>query len=353
MFDVRPYDGTAEELSRFVVGTWRKDYEGKMAFPHWSPEYLQWQLRMGDPAARHHQLAAYDAGGKLVGALLGLPNTFRTPAGVLTGHHGSWLSIEPTCRGQGMVGDLTKERVNQQRLHGDGLVVGYRFFGSKHSLAERPNPKKPDPMRSFHAKLGFWARVLDTPRAAAWNVSPLESALTRVGGPFTPHPPAKLAPGVRPFAEADLPACAAVLSRRAERMPLSVEWTERDLRHHLLGSLLSQTFVAETEGQVRGLVNFHILPFLGRTEEPVGIFDIIATDELSAGERAGLVNAALHRMREQGAILALKLRCGDAPWGTMLRTHFVPRLPDSHLVLQWVDAPQALPPGAAMHLLWR
>jgi len=353
MFEVRPYDGTAEELSRFVVGTWRGDYAGKMAFPLWSADYLRWQLRLDDSSARHHQLAAY-TGGKLVGALLGLPSSFRTAAGVVSGQHGSWLSIDPAFRGQGMVGELTRERFRQQQEHGAGLIVGYRFVGSKHSLAERPNPKKPDPTRAFHGKLGFWARVLDATRAAAWNVSPLESALTRIGGPFTPNPPAKSFEGIRPFAASDLTGCLAVLYRQAREKSLSVEWTESDLRHHLTGSPLSQTFVAESPaGEIRGLVNFHILPFLARTEEPVAVIDIIAQGELSWLDGDRLLNAALHRMREQGAILALKLRCGDAPWGTMLRTHFVPRLPDSYLVLQWTDAVQSLPRGSALHLLWR
>lgn len=354
MFEIRPYDGTAEELSRFVVGTWRGDYAGKMAFPLWSADYLRWQLRLDDPSARHHQVAAYD-GGRLVGALLGLPSSFRTPAGVVTGQHGSWLSIAPDCRGKGMVGQLTRERVRQQAEHGAGLVAGYRFFGSRHSLAERPDPKKQDPSRSFHAKVGFWARVLDAPRAAAWNVWPLESVLTRIGGPFTPNPHVRSTGNlhIRPLADGDLRGCGELLDRKSKGLPLAVAWIEEDLRQQLTGSPLSKTFVADAGGTIRGLVNYHVLTFLGRTEERVAVIDIIAVDELSARDGDQLVQAALVQMQGEGAVLALKLRCGDAPWGTMLRTHFVPRLPDSYLVLQWIGTPQTIPRRSGLHLLWR
>jgi hypothetical protein len=352
MFAIRPYDGSPDDLARFVVETWRHDYAGKMTFPLWSADYLRWQLRLDDPAARHHQLAAYHEG-RLVGALLGAPSRFRTPQGVLTGHHGSWLSIAPEFRSQGMVGQLTRERVRQQAEHGDGLVVGYRFVGSKHSLAERPDPTKLDLSRSFHAKLGFWARVLNAPRAARWNVAPFEAFLTRIGGPFTPDPKAPKTDAIRPYRPDDLPACVAHLARTTAKLPLTIDWTPEDLAHQLAGSSLAQTWVYADGAEVRGLVNFHILPFLARTEEAVGVIDILSVDELSAANAARLTNAALKQMQDQGAILALKLRCGDCPWGTMLRTHFVPRLPDSWLVLQWIQAPQSIASNSNLHLLWR
>lgn len=353
MIEVRPYEGSAEDLSNFVTATWRRDYAGQMAFPLWSAEYLRWQLRLGEERFRKYQVAAYD-GTRLVGTLLAAPCAFQTPEGRVAGAHGSWLAVDPEYRGQKIVGRMAEERVRRMAEDGGRLVVSYRFFGSKHSLAERPPTDKVDGGKTFIGKRGFWARVLDTPRAARWNVLGWESILTRVGGPFTPHPRVTEAKGViRPARDEDIPRCVELMRKMTAGMSVAVAWDEELLRHQLLGSPVAQTLVTETEGTVRGFVNFHVLPFLGRTEEPVGIIDILCLEAVTSRDCNPLVNAALAAMREQGGVLALKIGCGDAPWGTLLWTHFVPRLPDSYLVFQWPQAPIGGSLSGPMHLLWR
>ena len=74
---------------------------------------------------------------------------------------------------------------------------------------------------------------------------------------------------------------------------------------------------------------------------------------MPARRQAALLTSALGLMREQGAILALKLRSGDVSSALMLATGFTPRLPDSNLVLQWTQSVRPMPRHKPIHLLWR
>lgn len=353
MLEIRTFTGTAEELAHFVVGVWGAAYAGRMAFPLWSAPYLDWQLRLGDEKTRPLQLAAY-RDGKLVGTLLATSQRFRTPAGVVEGWHGSWLSVLSDERGSGIVKQLAQERIRRTADSGGRLIVSYRYVGSRHSLAERPVRGKNSPGKVFAGKVGFWARVLDSRKAAAWNVNFLEAQLTAWSRPLTPAPHVgKGAASIRACRASDIPTCVAVMQSETAGLPLAVDWDAATLSHQLLGSPLAHTVVAEVDGQVTGLVNYHILPFLGRTTELVGIIDLIAVRGLPGRDQLRLMNTALDAMKNAGAVLAMKLRCGDAPWSLMLKSHFVPRLPDSHLVLQWIGDAVPVPVQQGTHLLWR
>ncbi|MCA9098525.1 MAG: hypothetical protein KDA36_09070, partial [Planctomycetaceae bacterium] len=64
------------ELSEFLIEVWKSDYAGKMPFPLWSAEYLDWQLRISTHPERNNLIGAYDAD-RLVAALLGTDYPFQ------------------------------------------------------------------------------------------------------------------------------------------------------------------------------------------------------------------------------------------------------------------------------------
>ena len=107
------------------------------------------------------------------------------------------------------------------------------------------------------------------------------------------------------------------------------------------------------DGRVCGLVNWHSLPFLGRTEETVSVIDLVAISGLTRTEQHRLLSAALFRMKAEGAALALKVRIGDHDWIPFLTSGFVPRLPDSYVLATWGGEPETFPKIPRMHLLWR
>ncbi|HVJ69401.1 MAG TPA: GNAT family N-acetyltransferase, partial [Caulifigura sp.] len=156
--EVRTYEGTARELSDFVIGVWRDAYAGRMQFPLWTAEYLDWQLDFGSPASRENLLAAY-CDGQLAGVLLGWNyccrrGERRDPA-VLS----SWLSVRPEFRGRGVVKALKAEQDARMIAKGNGLIFAYRYYGSEYSLSKGPTPDQLASGRWDSRRVGFWVRI--------------------------------------------------------------------------------------------------------------------------------------------------------------------------------------------------
>lgn len=348
-FVVEPFCGSNDSLQSFVVSTWSEAYAGKMTFPVWSKDYFDWQFaaRNGEPDRR---LAVYDDG-RLVAALLGTPANFKTDSMAFHGAHWSWLSVARSHRGYGLATLLDEARVELEKKAGSDLIVSYRFTGSKHSLAEQPSNRFP--LKKFHSRIGFWARPLDGKRLQKWNPDRVEGFLSRLTAPLLPAVNVAAGAGIRSFERDDLDDCLKVTEQHSRNSALCIDWDGSTLLHQLNGSAVPQTIVAVHDGHVRGFLNFHLLPFQGATLEPVAIIDMICVSLLPAGIQSALLKQALQLMRDQGAILALKTRCGDVPSSLLFRAGFIPRLPDSTLVLQWTQSVQNIPRNRPLHLLWR
>lgn len=344
---VEPFRGSSQELADFICGVWQRDYARRMAFPIWSRDFFDWQLSFGD-GQPDRRLAVYDKD-RLAAVLIGFPMSVRADSRTFKGANWSWLSVAQEYRGFGLAKLLDAARVEVERDAESDLIVSYRFNGSKHSLAERPSSQTT--LKRFHCRLGLWARPLDGKRLQRWNVSAAEGILGRMWTPVLPKP--ENSNQVRSYEVEDLPSCLEITQRQFKGFGISVDWTPTSLQHQLAGHSMAQTIVAEEGGEVRGFINFHVLPFQGKTRELVGVIDLICVGQLSYGRRSKLMSCALRSMQDQGAILALKLRSGDVGRSFMLRIGFTPRLPDSSLVLQWTQHPRTVPGNKPTHLLWR
>lgn len=353
MVEIRSYDGPAEELREFVVGVWRGTYGGRMAFPLWSPAYLRWQLGVEEDLPHDHLLVAYD-GSRLIGAILGFPVRYHSALGEQNGTQGSWLSIDPEYRRQGIATKLRQELRRRHQDLGLAFQIGYGYFGSKHSLGPSFWKSQRELGTTFLGRAGFWVRVLNSRRAADWNVIGWEGLLTRTFG-WMAIPPWEHAGRLtfRSYEPQDAQACVELITRGTARCPFRLVWDAASLGRHLAGGGVARTLVAEEAGRPAGFVNWHCLPFLGRTEETIAVIDLIALDGLSLAGQFRTLNAALARMRAEGAALALKLRVGDYGLRPLLLTGFVPRLPDSYIMVTWAGEPQPIPTPSRLHLLWR
>lgn len=351
MIAIENYRGTVDDLAEFVNTVWETDYGGKMPYPRVTPEYFDWQFRLSTDNPSNNLLAAYD-GSTLAGVLLGTDYPFRSPEGMHPGSVWSWLSVSQQYRGRKLVKELDAERVRRQREIGSKLIVSYRYVGSRHSLTERP--RQSTDAEKFHRKVGLWARVLDPKHFSDWHISRATRVLTKLTGWMLPTPKWKQSrTTIRDFQPADLDACVDLVNQSMTATVLAIHWDHDSLRHQLAGSPITETLVAESDGKILGLVNFHVLPFQARTVENVGCIDVIAFGAMPTFSRARLLNAALARMCERGAILAVKLRCGDTPALPMMQCRFLAMPADSYLVLQPVDKPLPIDRNARLHLLWR
>ncbi|MEZ6121564.1 MAG: hypothetical protein R3C49_00155 [Planctomycetaceae bacterium] len=351
-FDVRQFEGTPEDLAEFVVSAWKATYAGQMAVPLWSADYFRWQLNLNAAddcglqfCAYHHQEPA--------GVMLGIPTTVDLNGVHYEGLQASWLSVPTKFRGQGVAAALNSAVTEYQRKSGRVLRIGYGYFGSTASLARRFWTK--DHRTQTLRQVGFWVRILDARRAAAWNVSRLESALTGLASPLLKPPRVRIPAGVtiRPVNDGDLDTCLDLVSDCTDDCRLKIVWNRSRLRRQLGLEGFSRTLVAECEGRVAGFICYHILPMLGRTEEPVGIIDLTAVRGLTGKARTALLNSVLVDLQQSGAILALKLRSGDYPATTFLQIGWTWKPADSDLLLNWPEPSASTLPIRKFHLLWR
>lgn len=353
MFELRPFDGTADELQRFVVASWSASYHGKMPFPLWTREYFEWNFGLSEGLPRDHLVAAYE-GTRLVGTLLGLPFTFQLGGQEFSGTLGSWLSVDPDYRRQRLGTLLRDEMLATHRRLGLKGQVGYIFEGSSLSLGQRF--WKPRAAAQLHrlARAGFWVRVFDAPRIAAWNCNPLEAFAIRLSQPFTREPPAVTEQIVRKYQPSDLTECLNLVNRTARQTECAMIWNEVDLERHLHGRGVGSARVLLRQGQVYGVCSFHCLPFQGRTVENVGVIDLLSGPEMTRAEAVHLLNAVMGEMRRQGASMVLRLRTSDVPWTWMAATLFLPRPADSTVCFSAAspDA-QQFPVARSLSLLWR
>lgn len=364
---VHLFTGCNADFQKFVEQTWSEAYSGKMVFPVWSSDYFDWQF--GGEQNPNRRLAAY-VGAQLVGVLAGRAAEFglideHVKERQLAGAHYSWLTVSPAYRGQRIAPLLDEARIAHEQALNSDLVVSYRFHGSKHSLAEKPvhdqkaqdsiptQSASPHSSKQFNRGIGFWARPLRPSALRTWNHNRLEGWMAQLAAPVLPKVRSNPSTDIRGFRDDDLPACHKLANDHQHKFAIRNHWSELRLHWQLNGHQITQTVVAEEQGEVQGFVNFHLLPFEGRTRKLIGIIDLCCCHHLSSKRQRQLVTEALARMKKQGAILALKSRTADVSTMLMLRTGFSPRPADSALVFQWIGHPQPISSSGPIQLLWR
>jgi len=337
--EIRTLEESPEELAAFVTGTWRADYGGRMVTPLWSAEYFDWQLELSKSPDRRQVLGAY-RGTELIGALPGVHQTYLVGGEQRSGLLSSWLTVARPHRGAGVVRALKEEQSRRLQEGGGELILSYRYHGTRDSLADRPKKSEGD---NFFASrwVGNWVRLLDARRAAGWYLNGGDRWLTRLGHRLLGKLESRDPPvTVREVCEEDLEPCLQLLSRAAAGATLAIAWDKASLRHQLMGGGPARGLVACREDQIVGLMSYHLLPHLARTEEPLGMIDLLVMDLDRHRHRMDFLKAALKHIQNEGAILAVKMNLGDLRTLAMVDSGFIPRRRDSLEVLRWLT-PQA------------
>jgi GNAT superfamily N-acetyltransferase len=352
MLETRTFAGNAAELSEFVGSVWRATYAGRMPLPLWNAEFFQWQLLWRPPDERPYCIAAYD-GERLVGTLLGEEFRFRWYDREVVGTQGSWLSVDPEYRRQGVGGLLLGELKNRHRARGAAFQIGYGYQGSRLSMG--PKFWKTYPKETIvPRKLGFWARVLDYPAVAKWELNRLEGWGARTLGwwqrgaaRWTPDP------AVREYRDDDLPACLELAQGLLDSVDVGIIWERERLQHQLAYRGFPRTLVYEQDGRTAAFVNYHVLDYLGNGTIRVGLIDLIACDDLPHAARRALLRTTLRRMTDDGVALALTLRTPCFAWGPLAATGFIPRPADQAILLTKMLPDFDPGPARRFHVIWR
>jgi len=354
MLEIRPFEGTPDELSDFVVAQWQATYAGRMAVPGWSGDYFRWQLRMDEPEFRQNLIAAYE-GTRLAGVVPFFPMRFSLAGEQFDASQASWLSVSPDFRGQGVAGRMIEASRTLHRERGLRFQLGYAYFGHQSSKAPRFWRRTQVTTTATIRNAGFWVRILEASRMVDWNLSSFDRAITKLFSPFLGVTRVPSRPGlvIRSAEFRDLRHCLSLAEKSTRHCDLRLVWNEDSLSRQLGLHGFSQALVAEEHGEVRGCITFHLLPMFGRTEERFGVLDLVLMSELSRPAQRALLNAALVTMHQQGAVAALKLRVGDYPRSLFLDWGWMPRPADSHVLVTWADEPRQLPGLNRIHVLWR
>lgn len=158
---------------------------------------------------------------------------------------------------------------------------------------------------------------------------------------------------VRQVTAGDIEGCVALLRRANAGATLAVDWDADSLRQHLLGGSVARGLVACRGEEVSGLVSYHVLPYLARSERPLAVIDLLVVDELSWRQRVRFLKECLGHMQREGAIMAVKMGLGDLPVATMLEVGFIPRSRDSLQVLRWLTPAARTTLRGRQQVLWR
>lgn len=351
MIEVRTFDGTARELSDFCTGSWRKRYEGRMAVPLWSPEFLEWELLTDDHQNREFMVAAYDKT-KLVGVLPARPARYHFEGRPVSGTWGSFFAVDPEYENEGVSLKLNLEQRRRHRQHGADVFMGFVYFGSSASMGKDFWLKQ----RSLKIvrKLGLWARIFNHRAVSDFEFSPRDKWFVRALGLFQgpPRAPRDTA-GIRPFLPDDLSECLALARRQSAASEWGYDWSETSLLRHLSHRNVSRTLVAEVGGRVAGFVSWCHLDLLGRRQVKSAVIDVATIDELPRAQQKTLLRAALSVMRNEGCDMALMLRLAGQSLVMMHQVGFIAQPAEYYYVAQSMGRDVFDHPVRKLHVHWR
>ncbi|MCP3065532.1 GNAT family N-acetyltransferase [Myxococcus sp. K38C18041901] len=320
MVEVRTYEGDAQDASAFVNRVWGEYYAAQGPLTEFQPRLLDWVL-FGNPLATpEYRLGAYK-GGKLAGVLFTEPIRLRLGDQDVDGTYGSWFSVDPAFRGEGVGQKLAQEMSERQRERGSALVLACLADGS----AGERFWKKMGGTRTFDS-LGLWLHVFDMGAVARWATSAPQRALFSLASRWPRRPPVDVdTQGIRPYHPSDLPACMGLVDRSMESVSLGYGYTTERLAHQLQYRDVPRTLVLERHGSVRGLVNYYLLPMNARGALTIALVDLMAFHEsVPRAERKRLLRVAMRDMVAKGAQCSAMLRSPCVSAGLMLGSGWVP-----------------------------
>ncbi len=352
MIELRTYEGDAAEISQFAQQAWRQTYAGKMPIPLWDERFFDWQLLSPRPGGRDYLVVAYD-GPRLVGSLLGEKFRFRLHGREFDATMGSWLTVHPDCRGQGLASQLVEEQRRRHRATGAVFNLGYGYIAKAISMGPKFWKSLPNDVVVL-GTVGWWVRLLDQTAVAKWELSALMGwgarLLSLVQG--RPTPP-RDSTGIRPYRPDDLPACLALVHTLLERVDMGYLWSAERLAHQLQYKDVPRTLVIEHAGRVAGFVNWYRLDFLGRQPIEAAMIDLVAFGPLPAADQTRLLRAVVAQMHEEGIKMALGLRLPALPWRAFVGAGFVPLPPELSFICCRMDPTFDLSTARRLHVHFR
>lgn len=352
MLEIRTFDGGPEELAALANRVWRESYAGRMPAPLWGERFLRRELLCNADGDRELIVAAYD-GSQLVGVHPARPIRIRLRGQELSASWGSFLTVDPAWRRQGVARQMIEESIARHRARGAVANFGFlyirssRSMGPKFWLRESAGPR-------LVRKLGMWVRPIDHATVARFELYPAEAWGTRLlslvhRGPL---PPTNME-GIRLYRHGDLADCRTLWEDASRGADLAYLWDDDSLDRQLGFAGVGRTVVLVKGEQVAGLVNYTLLNILGRIPMTVALVDGLALGALPWADRYRLLRAAINQISADGAKAVLVLRGSWQYARELLATGFLPFPPEYYYVATPTCGEASFEKIGRVHVLWR
>lgn len=342
MLEVRPYDGDASELARFIQRHWRTSYEGRVLIPLWSENELKWHFFENPYAVRDYMLGAYHAG-RLVGAFFASAATFRLQNQLFEGSYGSWLTVDPSFRNSLVAPSLISEMLERHRLRGARCIFGLGFpSGAGMSLEFWEAFAKAYPnLVEISDSIGYWLRVIDsTVILRHCLLAPWERAVVRATS-WQRRPRSFHSDGaIDKFRDSDVGDCLELITTAANQLELTPVWLREPLCHHL-GAGCSEALVWRAATSVGGVISYYRQDILGERPFAVGMIEELAARSTSHATK--LLRTALKSMDDSGVSAAIATADATRPKVALLNSGFIPFGFGHRLILVRIDPALRLP----------
>lgn len=315
--EVTDFRGTVEQATDFVNRCWDMQFPDTSTCPQWDREYFAWQL-FAQPD--NILLGAYD-GDELIGFLFSEPLDFVMNDVPMRGLFSSFLTADPTRKGQGIAKRLAGELARRVETQGYAFDTG---FGMPVKGSLGPSFWLGSQKGTRARGVRPWVRPLNAavladalgPAHERWSARAASVlGLDRV--------PKRSDDRVRPWRADDLEACLALLRRAEADSDFRYEWSAERLAFQLDHEGTPKTWVYD-DGAVRGFANFHRLRFRGVKPFIAGQIDHLLAENADPRIEGALMDRTLQALAETGHDLAVCPSSASTSVRTRLRAGFLP-----------------------------
>ena len=322
---IQPLTLAPDVIARFIAEVYDSYGHGTSFVPRWTAAFLDRVVFKNPLSTPDHALAAY-AGDRLVGIIMAQPHEVWIGQRRHRAAYSSWLAV--TREGARQFAALQLVNALRDRLQAQGVEV---IFGLAYRSGQSVGLNFWEGFaRAFPTDvtvgpdLKFWSRVLDG-RAFAKGV---KSPLLRVGAYASyvrPVMQPAADPAIRPFADADFEACAAIMEAAgtAGTSDMRIAPSRWELACADAADQGPQTLVMHGPDGPAAFGSYHILPMEDAGPMRVAMIELLNARHGTRGI-GRMLRHVLGHAKASGASLAVIPRKPHLSTPFMLAAGFVP-----------------------------
>lgn len=314
-------DFDRDTIAAFINRVFQEHYRGRSIVPQWTPAYLQWNIAC---SPGYNAFGAFKDG-ELVGFVMGLHQTYHYQGQRLEGVLASWLAVDTVKSSRLLSFKLIRRIFSSTFDRTAGRTNDVMLFFTDPSSGNAVLWKRMAPQINAHSvrKIGFFAKVFNAAKVveAEWH-PPLGHQVLKLRH-FCDIPEIERLRGtMRSFEKKDIEECLVFLNQ-ANSAALTRLWSKEELENHLQYGSVADSLLYRTNGALQGIINYHLLDFMGRTTIRGALVDFICLQGLHLREAIECIHASLRHLKQLGCDMVLVPESGIEKKLSLWLTGFV------------------------------